>query len=433
MSGLPRHLAVLVVPALFAGAAVHAAGFALKEQSATYQGAAFAGATARADDPSTLFYNPAGIAKLDGYQISLDMAAIMPSAEMTSGSATRNPFLGGSAITGTTAGNAAGSAIIGSLYATGRIAPDWALGLSITAPYGLGTKYPTNSIARYQALTSVLRTTDFAPAIAWQVLPKLSIGAAMHIEYAEAKLSNAVDFGALIGFPGAADGIGTIKGNDTAVAWQVGALWEPAQGTRIGLDYHSAAYHKLAGTITFTGVPVPLSTLFVNNSATAKLVTPDYATLGLAQDYGQWTFLADASFTRWSHFNQLLAYYGTSRSLTVENWRDTFGLSLGADYRLNDQWTLRGGIAYDQSPVPDANRTPRVPDGDRYWLSVGATWKPTPKLALSAAYTHIFVKDGGIALTDTGTPTSSSFGRGNVNAQYSSSIDILALQATLKF
>jgi long-chain fatty acid transport protein len=434
MSVLPRHLAAMLLPALFAAAAAHASGFALKEQSATYQGASFAGATARADDPATLFFNPAGITRLAGYQISLSTAAIMPTAQMTSGSATRNAFLGGTAINGSLTSDAAVNAIIGSVYATGHVSQDVAIGLSITAPYGLATKYGTNSIARYQALTSVLRTTDIAPAIAWQVLPTLSIGAAIHAEYAEATLSNAADFGAFLGLPGAADGIGTIKGHDTAYAWQIGLLWEPMPGTRIGADYHSAAFHKLQGNITYSGVPAPLRPLFVSGTAaTAKLVTPDLFSVGVAQDFGRWTLLADASLTRWSHFNQLTAYYGTSRSLTQESWRDTFGMSAGADYRITDEVTLRGGLAYDQSPVPNSTRTPRVPDNDRFWMSVGASWAPTPRLSLSAAYTHIFVADGTVALADTGGPTSPSFGRGNLNAAYSNSIDIVSLQATLKF
>lgn len=419
--------------ALSAGAA-QAAGYAIKEQSATYQGAAFAGATARADDPATLFFNPAGITRLPGYQVSLSGTYIAPSVQQTSGSANRNPFLGGSAVSGGLADNAAQSAFVGSVYATGRIAPDWSLGLAVTAPYGLTTKYATTSLTRYQALTSYLRTTNVSPSIAWQATPTLSLGASLQLEFADAKLSNAVDFGAFLGLPGRADGIATLKGNDNAVTWQVGALWEPMPGTRFGAQYHAPAFHRLQGSVNFQSVPAVLAAAFpASTAAAAKLVTPDTASFGVAHEVGRWTLLADLSVTFWSRFNQLLAEYGTSRSFTAENWRDTGTLSLGADYRATDELTLRGGIAYDQSPVPNSTRTPRIPDADRYWISFGASYKPMPRMELSAAYTHIFVAKTKVALSDTGGASSSSFGRSNLTSAYSSSIDLFSVQATLRF
>lgn len=427
---------------LLAGmASAHAAGFALKEQSAVAQGTSFAGATARADDPSTLFFNPAGMAKLPGYQVSLNAAWIAPSSVLSNGSASRAPLFGGGPIGGETGGDAASATVLPAGYVSVPLSPDWHAGLSITAPFGLTTKYAPNSLARYYALTTSLTTVDVSPAVSWQATPHLALGAALLVEYARANLSNAVDFGSLgaaaglagLGLlPGRADGNASFHGDDTALGWQLGALYEPAAGTRVGIDYRSAIVHRLTGNASFQRVPAPLTPFFAGGAAIAKLPEPAMLSAGVTQAIGAWTLLADVIWTEWSTFRNLLVTYPGGRSQTVETWRDAWGISLGAEVRLNESITLRAGTAFDQTPTRTATRTPRIADGDRYWLSLGATWQPQPHLALSAAYSHIFVDAGDVALTDAG-PATPNFARGNLAARFGNAIDIGALQATLAF
>jgi long-chain fatty acid transport protein len=119
-------------------------------------------------------------------------------------------------------------------------------------------------------------------------------------------------------------------------------------------------------------------------------------------------------------------------SLTQENWRDTWSVALGADYSVTDKLTLRAGTAWDQTPVTDADRTPRIPDSSRYWLSVGATWKPIDHLALSVAYAHLFADDPKVNQVDQG-PGTANFLRGNLLAAYEANVNIVAVQATLAF
>lgn len=433
---------------LGASGAAHAAGFALKEQSAEAQGASYAGAAARADDPSTLFFNPAGITKLPGYQVSTSLSGIIPNGTLASGSATAASYLGplaGRSYGGITGTNSGVNAAVPSFYATAQVADDWHVGLSVTSPFGLATKYPTNSIARYYALTTQLKTVNIAPAVAWQALPNLSVGAALNVEYADAHLSQAIDFGGLgfaashgalarYGFlPGSMDGIGTVKGNDTSVGFQLGLLYEPMPGTRVGLAYRSAMWHQLSGSIEYQGVPTLLSGAVHNQSITAKLPEPQSGSLSVAQDWNKFTFLADVTVTGWSVFKSLQTYGGpTLLQSTDENFRNTIAVGLGADYRLNDQVTLRGGVMYDQTPVRNASRTPRIADNDRYWLSIGATYRPIPNLALSTAYSHLFANNASVNLYDAG-PGTPNFGKGNLNASYNLSVDIVSVQAAYKF
>ncbi|MDO9708555.1 OmpP1/FadL family transporter [Paracraurococcus lichenis] len=421
-----------------------ATGYELREQSAVGQGAAFAGAAARNDDPSMMFFNPAAMSGLRGIQGALVASGIFPNGEAVSGSATRNAALGGSPIRGGLGGDIALDAFVPASYATIELAPDWRFGLAVGSPWGLVTKSPADSIARYHALTSSLKTVNITPAVSWQVLPNLSLGAGLQIQYATARLSTGVDFGAIgaaqriPGFlPGARDGRSTVTGDDTSVGWQLGAQWEPLKGTRLGLAFRSAVWHELSGDATFQGVPFPLSLSpgFANTGGKAKLVTPETLTLGASHRLDdRWTLLGGLEWTNWSRFPDLVVTFDNGRppSVTEEKWRDTVFVSIGTEYHWSQDLTLRAGFAYDQTPVRDAYRTPRIPDNDRYWLSVGASYQIMPKVTLSAAYTHIFASDTSVTLRDPG-PNNTNLFRGNLNATYQASVDIVTAQLSFAF
>ena len=440
--------AVATLAMVGAAGGAHASGYQVREQSAVGQGVSFAGSAARGDDPSTMFFNPAAMAWLPGTQAVVLGSGIFPTAEVRSGSASRAAALGGGPITGSL-GDAGLDAFVPALYGTTALAEDWRLGVSVTSPWGLVTKYPADFIGRYHALTSSLKTFNIAPAVSWRPLPNLSLGAALQIQYADARLSNAVDFGSVgflnpqlraLGFrPGAADGRSTIDGDSTAVGWQLGAQWEPLAGTRLGLGFRSAVFHDLAGEVRFEGVPAPLTPAFRGTGGRAKLTTPESLTFGVTHRVGErWTLLAGAEWTNWSRFRELVVRFddGRAPSVTEQRWRDTWFLSAGTEYQASRDLALRAGFAWDKTPVRDETRTPRIPDSDRYWLSVGASWRALPVslpgMTLSAAYTHVFADEGRVRLTDPG-PGSSNFLRGNLSADYSASVDILSVQARFAF
>jgi long-chain fatty acid transport protein len=421
-----------------------ASGYQVREQSAVAQGVSQAGSAARGDDPSMMFFNPAAMAWLSGTQVAAVGSGIFPNATTNSGTATRAAVLGGSQITGSLGGDAGLSAFVPAFYATTALSDQWRFGVGMSSPWGLVTKYPNDYIGRYHALTSSLKTLNITPSISYRPLPNLAFGAAAQIQYADARLSSAVDFGSIgtiariPGYaPGRFDGRSTIRGDDTAVGFQLGAQWEVIPGTRLGIGFRSAIFHTLSGEANFQGVPSPLnqSPAFANSGVTAKVTTPETATFGITHRIGErWTLLAGAEWANWSRFRQLAINFdnGRAASVTEENWKDSWFLSAGAEYRLRETITLRGGFAWDQSPVPNATRTPRIPDSDRYWLSFGATWQAMPNLALTAAYTHVFAQNTSIQLADSG-PSSTNFLRGNLNTNNSASVNILAVQARYTF
>lgn len=421
-----------------------ATGFELREQSAVGQGAAFAGAAARNDDPSMVYFNPAAMSSLPGLQGAAIGSAIFPTAEAKSGNATRNAALGGAPISGTVGGDIGLDAFVPAMHTTLQLAPDWHVGLSVTSPWGLVTKQAEDSIARYHALTSSLRTVNITPAVSWQVSPSLSLGAGLQIQYARARLSNGVDFGAigtaqrLPGFvPGGRDGRATVTGDNTAVGFTLGAQWQPLANTRLGLAFRSAVFHALSGDAGFQGVPSPISLSpdFANTAARAKLVTPETVTLGVTQRLSErWSVLAGLEWTNWSRFRDLTVNFANGRapSVTEERWRDSIFASIGGEYRWTEALTLRAGFAYDQTPVRSADRTPRIPDNDRYWLSAGASYQLSRSITLSAAYTHIFAPDATVNLQDPG-PNNTNLFRGNLTSNYNASVDILTAQLRFAF
>jgi long-chain fatty acid transport protein len=143
----------------------------------------------------------------------------------------------------------------------------------------------------------------------------------------------------------------------------------------------------------------------------------------------QWELLADVTWTEWSKIQALpvVRTSGAANGQTLDtltfSFDDTWRFALGANYKLSGPWTLRGGIAYDQSPVPNAeNRSVRLPDNDRYWLSFGATWRLTPAGRLDFGYTYIYIKDADINNDQTARA------RGIVRGTYEANVNILSVQ-----
>ncbi|MBP2298072.1 OmpP1/FadL family transporter [Azospirillum picis] len=414
-----------------------AAGFALKEQSVSGMGAAYAGVTAGANgDASSMFYNPATMGLVTGIEVVQTATGVIVKSKVDSASATRAARLGGTAIRGDASpGDIAQDALIPSGYFVYSVNNDLKLGLSANGPWGLVTDYGDAWIGRYHGIRSDLRTYNFAPTVSYRINPMITVGGGVQIQYAKAKLSQASDFGASrLGRPGALDVKSDVTGDDWGWGFTLGALIEPVKGTRIGLAYRSPVNHTLTGNISFTGLPAALAGALPGQGAKADLTTPDVASIGLYHEVNdRWAVMADVQWTNWSRFRELRVNIANPAlsSLTEEHWNDTWYYSLGTSYKVTDKLTLRGGVAFDKGSVDIDYRTPRVPEQNRYWLSVGAGYQVTDSIRVDAAYSHVFVPGTSVALTD--DLTGAEAGRGNLNVKYKSSIDLVGLQAKFTF
>jgi long-chain fatty acid transport protein len=433
-----RNLIALAVAALLGGASAlaSAAGFALIEQSASGMGNAFAGAAATAEDASTVFFNPAGMSRLEGAQVTVGAHLIDLSAKF-SNSASSKPAAIVTNPLGGNGGDAGGLAVVPNVYFVMPIGDRLNFGVGVNAPFGLKTEYDDNWAGRFQGIKSELTTYNINPSLSFKVTDTFAVGAGLNYQHLDVDLTNAVVLGANT------EGRADLNAKDDAWGWNVGVLFQPTPSTRVGASYRSKLDYKLEGTTsvtTATGAPVAAA----SGATNADITLPDSFSLSLAQRLNdQWEFLADATFTRWSDINRvniINSTNGTLRDSLVLDFQDTWRYSVGANYKLNDDWVLKGGVALDQSPVKGASsRSVRLPDNDRTWVSVGAAMKVRQSGKLDIGYSHLFIKNADINFTRSQqapgftTPTPAPGTASTVAGSYTGSVDIFSVQYSISF
>lgn len=391
----------------------HAAGFQLREMSAEGVGSAFAGATAKATDLSTIYTNPAGMMRIEGTGAQFDLNYVVPTIRF-SGEAGN----GVSQYSGGSGGDAGENKLVPAFYGLIDLTPTIKAGLSLTVPFGLATQYDDDWKGRYFAIESEIENIVLTPSIAWQATDQLSLGAGIQIGHADATLSNALNL-SLYSLP---DGKSELNGDGFGYGFTLGMLYEVSPTTRVGLSYRSKAHYTLEGTAKFSGVPGKDTV-----DAEAEVTMPDVVSIGAYHEINpQWAVMGDVSWTNWSTFEELRVKFddGSADSVTEENWHDSWFVSLGADYKPRENHTIHFGIAFDQSPVPEDYRTARIPDADRYWASLGYSYEFAPDRSINFGYTHIFFNEADIEeTTDVGT----------LKGTYEGHADILSASLTYRF
>jgi long-chain fatty acid transport protein len=421
------------VSGLGSPAAGWASGFQLRENSVSALGTAFAGAAASTEDPSVIANNPAGMIGLSGNQVSGVSSIVIPSLVFSgTGTAAR-----GEAIGGRNGGDAGSAQLVPAAYGFYDASPDLKFGLALTAPFGLTTEYNADWVGRYQAIRSRLVTVNVNPNAAYRLADWLAVGGGPVLQHANAEFTNAINSSAVArlanpllpqGFT-LPDGFARVTGESWSAGYILGTLAELSPTTRIGASYRSQLRHRLEGDATFN-VPAALaaSPRFQNTPAGTDLKTPEIVSLaGSHKVSPELTLLAEVQWTNWSVIKALRIerHDGSALIDQPEQWHSTWFGSIGATYQPDPDWTFRGGIAFDQTPVPDAFRTARLPDSDRYWLAFGLGYRRTADLRFDIAYVHIF---GGTV------PISEVSQTGDILAgRYANHVDIVSLSATLRF
>ena len=416
--------AALCVPSL-----THAAGFSLLEQTGSGIGYSYAGAAASADDASVMFFNPAGLALLNSPQVSVAAHGIDLETKFRDKGSTL-PLAGlGALPAGSTRDDAGDIIPLANAYFAWPLNDRVAFGFAVNTPFGLKTEYDDPWVGRFQGIKSELTTINANPALAVKLSDTVSLGFGADYQHAHAELTNAVLLGP------ATEGRARVDVSDETWGWNAGAIFTLPSATRIGVSYRSQMAFSLTGDTnvsTLTGLPIAAA----SGPTKIGITFPDSANLSVAQPLNDALELrADASWMNWSKVGTVFATNtttGTPRDVLQFGFKDTARLALGLDYKRNEQWSFRAGTAWDQSPVKDDVRTVRLPDNDRWWLSVGTRWRPTQNLMLDAAYAHLFVRDTTIALNraQLGAPASFS---STVTGDYDNAVNIVSLQATWAF
>lgn len=411
-----RVLLVAFLVVLMASTSGFAAGFALIEQSVKGLGNSFAGGAAIAEDASTIFFNPAGMARLEGFQATAGLNYIAPSAKFTPNSAnTTTPLaLGGGSGTGGNGGEGGEPALVPNFYFTAEAGSNCNYGISFNTPFGLATKFDEDWVGRFHGIESDLMTININPSASYKLNNNFSIGLGFSAQYLDATLSQESVLG-----PGVSS-FTEMTGDSWGYGYNFGALYAFNDDTRIGASYRSSVFHSLKGdmSIRLTGTSVPV---------TAKIKLPASAQMSVFHRINnKFDVMADVMWTEWSVFEDLTVNTPSGQNVTEENWKNNRRYSVGATFHPVDALALRAGVAYDETPIPDETRTPRIPGADRTWLSLGAGYA-MDGWNFDFAYAHLFVADGDINLVDT-TGT-----RGNLSGSFDNSVDIISIEASLKF
>jgi long-chain fatty acid transport protein len=398
-----------------------AAAFALYEQGVSGLGNAYAGAAAVAEDSTTVWWNPAGMARLaKGKHFAIAAAVITPSTEFSNSGSV--PPLGRPL--GSDGGDAGDTAIVPTAFFSMDFGPQWNFGVALTVPFGLKTEYSPDWIGRFQGISSEIKTINVNPAVSYKVSDALSVGFGINYVHAEIETLTAVNLGA-------AEGQNRSKVDGDGWGFNIGALFSLSPATRLGVHYRSSVELETDGDTSFTGTP-PLPTL-ANGNVKLDVKTPDNIAVSVAHRVNdRLELLGDVTWWQWSKIDRVPlvrtsgALSGTPVSTFVFNFDDTFRLSIGANYRLDPAWMLKFGVAYDQTPVPNAEtRTVRLPDSDRFWLSAGAKYQLSKAGAIDFGYTFVKADDTDIRNNQgTGAPPSAGF----VSGSYKADVHIFGLQ-----
>lgn len=417
-----------VTAALAGGVAgAHASGFQLMEQNASGLGNAYAGQAAAAENASTVFFNPAGMTRLPGRQVSAALNFIRPSAEFTNSGGSAAPA--GFSSPGGNGGDAGAWNMIPNTYASWQVSPQVWVGLGITVPFGLSTEYDEGWFGRFQSRKSSVKTIDVNPSVALKVSDMLSIGAGVSFQHAEVKVDRSVFTGG--------ESRANINIDDNAWGFNLGAMINLNPQTRVGVTYRSAMKHELEGDVRFINAPGGGTP---TNNVAAGVTLPDTISVGVSHTVNnRLELLGDLTFTRWSKIKRIPLVTTTGSALTAANtildtftfeFKDSWRAGVGANYRWNDNFTLKVGAAYDKSPVEDFYRTVTLPDNDRTWLAIGGKHRLTRQAVVDWGYAHLFIKDAPInQQRGTAAPPL----QGNVIGNYDANVNILSVQMTYGF
>lgn len=328
-------------------------GFRMPDQDAfaTARGEAFA---ATADNPSAIFYNPAGITQLEGQQFRGGVFGIKTDSDFTSPA-------------GLEYDNRHDLHAIPQLFYTYKSESlPLAYGLGLYSPFGLSNEWPDDTGFRSVGIRGRLSYFTLNPVIAWEIRPGLSIAAGPMVNFVDTDLRQ--------GFATPAAGLGdqlSFEGNGWAAGFNAGLLWKINSQFQFGLNYRSATTVDLKGDTTW-------NLLGLNPTASSEWKFPQNIVAGLSfRPTPAWNLEFNVDWTDWNRLNTFVIQQQAVPGLPANplplpfHWESSFYYEFGATRYLDNGWTVSGGYIYNENSVPDVTYNPLVADLDRHFWSVG--------------------------------------------------------------
>lgn len=360
----PSVFAVMAMLGLFIPTASFAGGIVQGAKASGMNGAFIA----VADDPSAILHNPAGLTQIQDDSLYIGATFVIPSSSYTAPSGALEeteshvfmPY------------HMFGVFDFGQEKAT--------FGLGYFSPFGVdGRKWPEDGLTRYGSIESAVSTLTFNPTIAVEILPDLSLAIGLDIMGALSSVELKIDQSAF----GATDARQKMQTNGSGMGYDVGILWILGEKVSLGATYLSPVTVEQSGDVEISNIALPLQGDFGGSTFKTGVKTtahfPDVLGFGVAvRPTKKLTLAFDVEWMGWSKFDQMVFDFEQEApaagftDMTVRyDWRDTWNLKMGMDYRVNKTLSLRTGYAHIQTPVPESTLTPSNPDSDQHNLSVG--------------------------------------------------------------
>ncbi len=349
-----------------------AGGLWLTEFGQPTQGRAGAGEEAGNGDATDVFFNPAAMTLLEKSEILVSIGAITPSIEFdleSSGIANGNG----------SGGDAASVAPSASVYYAHPLNDKWSVGLSMIALTGSVLDYDDDWAGRYQVQDVAIIVIGLVPSAAYKVTDKFSVGIAAQVMYSKLDMDVAVPnpMSPVTG----PDGTVNLEGDDTQVAGSVSFLYQFSDRTRLGGRATSKFEFEYGGKVS--------SDLLGSTGLTTELTMASIVRLGLRHDFNEkWSGYATWGWDNWSELEDIFVSTNSGGGALPRNWDDTNHYAIGADYRLNQRWTLRAGVAYDTSPVDAEDRTADMPIDEQIRYAIGADYVRDSGLRISGSLVY---------------------------------------------
>lgn len=358
--------------------AAMAGGFALREQSAYYQGMSFAGYGTTGPSISSMFWNPAALSGAgEGFTNEVHGTLIVPNSEIT-GAFTPTGPLPASTVP---SGDIGSDAFLPASYIAYRLNDQVVFGVSVNTPFGLSTKPDPNWAGQFYSRSSKVLSINVTPTISYEINEMLAVAFGVQFQQFKVRLTTGIPN--IAGFPSS-----ILEGDGIGFGVTAGLIYRPLEGTEIGLGYRSGVGTDLGGS-----VETPLGATAIG----AKLVTPDMVNLSIKQRVTD-TFRVFGT-VEWTNWSRLKAprVFNEATNATVTtlkfNYEDGWYFAVGGEYDVTEDLSVRAGVAYELSPVSDAIRSTRLPDNDRLWLSAGASYNLSDNIAFDIGYTYILSGD----------------------------------------
>ena len=428
--------------------AAQAGGFALREQSAAGQGLSFAGAAAGGAGLGSMFWNPATMTNYQGIQTSVGMTALIPYTSLSNVSGTGAGyavFTGGKS----TSNDMAFDALVPNAYLSWQLNQNIWLGLSVNAPFGLGTKPDSSYVGRTYGSTSAASSKEVTATVAYKINESLSIAGGLRYLDMKARYTTGSAYNAAgvrwdtnpANWP-----VMGLMGDGAAFGYTMGITFKPLETTEVGIGYRSEVKPTLKGD--FFGAATALGAGYASLDTPVQLSVPlpQMITIGVKHKITQeLTLLAGYEWTNWSTLKSPAVTKingGAVHSLFPTglpfDYKDGWYASLGAEYQWDSKLTLRTGLGFESTPIKDSSRSTRLPDNDRIWTSIGAGYKFSERLSLDVGYTHIFPKSTKVTI-DAANPnykSSPSYVTPDIdklNVDVNAHVDIVSVNLTYRF